>query len=141
MGRLVIANRGRYKGHDERGEEPGRTIVRGAQANAAGFLLRFGGRLIFLFVAARLYGAHLYGAFVLAAALVELAVGDRRVGDEEDALSAARSRRGAAGAAARPHRDRRRVAGDWRPRSLLALALALGAWLLRAARTWRRRSS
>lgn len=55
-------------------ENPGRTIVRGAQANAAGFLLRFGGRLIFLFVAARLYGAHLYGAFVLAAALIELAV-------------------------------------------------------------------
>ncbi len=56
------------------GDEPGRTIMRGALANAAGFLLRFGGRLIFLFVAARLYGAHLYGAFVLAAALVELAV-------------------------------------------------------------------
>ncbi|MGQ0660957.1 lipopolysaccharide biosynthesis protein [Sphingosinicella sp.] len=56
------------------GEDPGRTIMRGAVANAAGFLLRFGGRLIFLFVAARLYGAHLYGAFVIAAALVELAV-------------------------------------------------------------------
>lgn len=55
-------------------EDPGRTITRGAQANAAGFLLRFGGRLVFLFVAARLYGPHLYGAFVLAAALVELAV-------------------------------------------------------------------
>ena len=54
-------------------EDPGRTIARGAKANAAGFLLRFGGRLVFLFVAARLYGAHLYGAFVLAAALVELA--------------------------------------------------------------------
>jgi len=56
------------------GEDPGRTIMRGALANALGFLLRFGGRLIFLFVAARLYGAHLYGAFVLAAALIELAV-------------------------------------------------------------------
>jgi O-antigen/teichoic acid export membrane protein len=54
-------------------EDPGRTIARGAKANALGFLLRFGGRLIFLFVAARLYGAHLYGAFVLGAALVELA--------------------------------------------------------------------
>lgn len=57
------------------GEDPGLTILRGAQAIALGFLLRFGGRLVFLFVAARLYGAHLYGAFVLAAALVELAVG------------------------------------------------------------------
>lgn len=56
-------------------EDPGRTIMRGARANALGFLLRFGGRLVFLFVAARLYGAHLYGAFVLAAAVVELAVG------------------------------------------------------------------
>ncbi len=56
------------------GEDPDRTIMRGALANAAGFLLRFGGRLVFLFVAARLYGAHLYGAFVLAAALAELAV-------------------------------------------------------------------
>ena len=55
-------------------EDPGRTIMRGAQANALGFLLRFGGRLIFLFVAARLYGAHLYGAFILAAAIVELMV-------------------------------------------------------------------
>ncbi len=54
-------------------EDPGRTIMRGALANALGFVLRFGGRLIFLFIAARLYGAHLYGAFVLAAALVELA--------------------------------------------------------------------
>ena len=54
-------------------EEPGRTIVRGAQANAAGFLLRFGGRLIFLFVAARRRRAPLC-AFVLAAAMAELAV-------------------------------------------------------------------
>lgn len=55
-------------------DNPERTILRGALANALGFLLRFGGRLIFLFVAARLYGAQLYGAFVLAAGLVELAV-------------------------------------------------------------------
>jgi len=55
-------------------QDPGRTIMRGAKASAAGLLLRFGGRLVFLFIAARLYGAHLYGAFVLAAALVELAV-------------------------------------------------------------------
>lgn len=48
--------------------------MRGALANAGGFLLRFGGRLAFLLVAARLYGAESYGAFVLAAALLELAV-------------------------------------------------------------------
>ncbi len=55
-------------------QDPGRTIVRGAKANAAGLLLRFAARIVFLFIAARLYGAHLYGAFVVAAALVELAV-------------------------------------------------------------------
>jgi O-antigen/teichoic acid export membrane protein len=58
----------------DEGRRAGRTIVRGAQANAAGFLVRFAARLIFLFVAGRLYGAGLFGAFVLAAALVELAV-------------------------------------------------------------------
>jgi len=56
------------------GGTAGRTIIRGAQANAAGFLVRFAARLIFLFVAGRLYGAGLFGAFVLAAALVELGV-------------------------------------------------------------------
>ncbi len=54
--------------------DPGRTIVRGAQANAVGFVARLGGRLLFVFIAARLYGAQLYGAFVLAVAIVELAV-------------------------------------------------------------------
>jgi O-antigen/teichoic acid export membrane protein len=52
----------------------GRTIVRGAQATALGLLVRFTARLLFLFVAGRLYGAGLFGAFVLAAAMVELAV-------------------------------------------------------------------
>jgi O-antigen/teichoic acid export membrane protein len=57
------------------GDKAGRMIMRGAQATALGFVMRFGARLVFLFVAGRLYGAHLFGAYVLAAALVELAVG------------------------------------------------------------------
>jgi O-antigen/teichoic acid export membrane protein len=56
------------------GDREGRTIVRGAQATALGFLVRFSARLLFLFVAGRLYGAGLFGAFVLAAAMVELGV-------------------------------------------------------------------
>jgi len=53
----------------------GRMIMRGAQATALGFAIRFTARLLFLFVAGRLYGAGLFGAYVLAAAMVELAVG------------------------------------------------------------------
>lgn len=55
-------------------QDSGRTITRGAKANAAGLLLRLAARIIFLFIAARLYGAHLFGTFVFAAALIELAV-------------------------------------------------------------------
>jgi O-antigen/teichoic acid export membrane protein len=57
------------------GDPAGRMIMRGAQATALGFVMRFAARLVFLFVAGRLYGAHAFGAYVLAAALVELAVG------------------------------------------------------------------
>ena len=59
----------------EGGDSAGRTIMRGAQATALGFAIRFAARLLFLFVAGRLYGADLFGAYVLAVALVELAVG------------------------------------------------------------------
>jgi O-antigen/teichoic acid export membrane protein len=57
------------------GDKAGRMIMRGAQATAFGFAIRFAARLIFLFVAGRLYGATLFGAYVLATAMVELAVG------------------------------------------------------------------
>ena len=56
-------------------ERAGQVIMRGAQATALGFAIRFAARLIFLLVAGRLYGASLFGAYVLAVALVELAVG------------------------------------------------------------------
>jgi O-antigen/teichoic acid export membrane protein len=49
-------------------------IVRGAQATAAGFAGRLAARLLFLFVAGRLYGPAAFGAYVLAVAAVELAV-------------------------------------------------------------------
>ncbi|MEA3046128.1 MAG: hypothetical protein QOJ53_460, partial [Sphingomonadales bacterium] len=40
-------------------DKAGMNIVRGAQASALGFLVRFSARLLFLFVAGRLYGAGL----------------------------------------------------------------------------------
>ena len=67
----------------EGGEATGRTIMRGAQATAVGFAIRFAARLLFLFVAGRLYGAHLFGAYVLAAAMVELAVAAGSLGTKK----------------------------------------------------------
>ena len=61
----------------------GRTIMRGAQATALGFAIRFAARLLFLFIAGRLYGAHLFGAYVLATAMVELAVAAGSLGTKK----------------------------------------------------------
>src|SRR3954471_15568817 len=80
-------------------KDAGRLIVRGAQATAAGFAGRLVARLLFLFVAGRLFGASAFGAYVLAVAAVELAVSvgslgmkklifqllDRRAGDRPPA--------------------------------------------------------
>jgi O-antigen/teichoic acid export membrane protein len=55
-------------------KDAGRLIMRGAQATAAGFAGRLAARLLFLFVAGRLFGAAAFGAYVLAVAAVELAV-------------------------------------------------------------------
>lgn len=52
----------------------GHLILRGAQATALGFAARFGARLLYLFVAGRLFGVEAFGAYVLAVALVEIAV-------------------------------------------------------------------
>ncbi|HST35747.1 MAG TPA: oligosaccharide flippase family protein [Allosphingosinicella sp.] len=52
----------------------GRVILGGARATAAGFIIRFGARIAFLYVAARLFGIALFGAYALAVAAVELAV-------------------------------------------------------------------
>src|SRR4051794_41805524 len=57
----------------ETGRDAGAMIVRGAQATAAGFAGRLAARLLFLFVAGRLYGPAPFGAYVLAVAAVELA--------------------------------------------------------------------
>lgn len=51
-----------------------RLIVRGGGSAAAGYVIRFGARLLFLFVAARLFGVALFGAYSLAVAAAELAV-------------------------------------------------------------------
>jgi O-antigen/teichoic acid export membrane protein len=52
----------------------GRTVLRGARASALGFVVRFGARILFLYLAGRLFGAALFGAYALATAAVELAV-------------------------------------------------------------------
>jgi len=52
----------------------GRTVLRGARTTALGFVVRFGARILFLYLAARLFGAALFGAYALATAAVELAV-------------------------------------------------------------------
>jgi O-antigen/teichoic acid export membrane protein len=51
-----------------------RMILRGGIAAGLGYVVRFGARLLFLFVAARLFGVALFGAYALAVAAVELAV-------------------------------------------------------------------
>ena len=56
------------------GDKAQRLILRGGRSAAIGLVIRFGARILFLFVAARLYGALLFGAYSLAVALVELAV-------------------------------------------------------------------
>jgi O-antigen/teichoic acid export membrane protein len=52
----------------------GRTIRTGAATTALGFAIRFGARILFLYVAARPFGVALFGSYSLAVASVELAV-------------------------------------------------------------------
>ena len=54
--------------------DPQRLLLIGSSSAAGGFLIRFGARLLLLFVAARLYGPTLFGAYALAVATVEFAV-------------------------------------------------------------------
>ena len=51
-----------------------RLILRGSASAGAGLAVRLGARLVFLAIAAQLFGAALFGAFSLAVAVVELAV-------------------------------------------------------------------
>lgn len=51
-----------------------RIILRGGGSTAAGFAVRLGARLLFLFAAGQLFGPALFGAFALAVAMVELGV-------------------------------------------------------------------
>lgn len=51
-----------------------RLILRGGSSAALGFLIRLGARLLFVFIAGRLFGVALFGAFSIAIAVVELAV-------------------------------------------------------------------
>ena len=56
--------------------------MHGARATALGFVVRFGARILFLYLAARLFGAALFGAYALATAAVELAVAVGGIGSK-----------------------------------------------------------
>src|ERR1700712_820664 len=51
-----------------------RIILRGSISTALGFAIKLGARLVFLYVAGRLFGVAFYGAFSVAVAVIELAV-------------------------------------------------------------------
>ena len=48
-------------------------LAKGGRTNVAGFVLRLGARIPFLFIAGHLYGAALVGRFAIAVVVVELA--------------------------------------------------------------------
>jgi len=56
------------------GDKAHSLILRGGRSAALGLVIRLGARILFLFVAARLFGALLFGAYSLAIAVVELGV-------------------------------------------------------------------
>jgi O-antigen/teichoic acid export membrane protein len=106
---LVIGRAAGYKpkveshGREMSGkEESGRLIVRGAQATVGGFAVRLAARLLFLFVAGRLFGAAAFGAYALAVAAVELAVGIGSLGTKKT-LFQLLDRHGAEAARPLPH--------------------------------------
>jgi len=68
------------------GQGDERLIMRGAQASAAGFAARLGARLLFLLVAARLFGPAAFGAFAVAVATVELVVAAGSLGTKKTAF-------------------------------------------------------
>jgi O-antigen/teichoic acid export membrane protein len=70
---LVNRRRPGYK-HKVTASPAQRLILRGGGSAALGFVIRLGARLLFLFVAGRLFGVALFGAFAIAVAVVELAV-------------------------------------------------------------------
>ena len=57
--------------------------MRGAYATGGGFAVRLGARLLFLFVAGRLFGARALGDYLLAVAIVELAVAIGNLGTKK----------------------------------------------------------
>ena len=53
------------------GDEDLAALARGGRTNVLGFLLRLGGRIPFLLIASRLYGANVLGRFALAVLVIE----------------------------------------------------------------------
>ena len=83
--------------------DAGRMILRGAQATAAGFGGRLAARLLFLFVAGRMFGPGPFGAYVLAVAAVELAVSVGSLGMKKVVFQLLDADGGTGGARPLPH--------------------------------------
>jgi O-antigen/teichoic acid export membrane protein len=83
--------------------DAGRMILKGAQATAAGFGGRLAARLLFLFVAGRLFGPAPFGAYVLAVAAVELAVSVGSLGMKKVVFQLLDADGGTGGARPLPH--------------------------------------
>jgi O-antigen/teichoic acid export membrane protein len=117
--------------------DAGRMILRGAQATAAGFGGRLAARLLFLFVAGRLFGPAPFGAYVLAVAAVELAVSVGSLGMKKivfQLLDMAGAEGGGAGSARPlPHILLDSALLVLLAGLLLAAAMMASAWLLPAA--------
>lgn len=60
-----------------------RLILTGGISSALGLVVRVGASLLFIYVAARLFGAQLYGVFVLATAVVEVGVAFAAMGAKQ----------------------------------------------------------
>ncbi len=94
-------------------------LARGGRTNIVGFIMRLAGRLPFLFIAGRLYGADSVGRFALAVVVVELAALIATLG----------LKRGLAQALANTERDHTHVVADGMAVAALASAIA-GAVLI-----------
>ncbi len=98
-------------------------LAKGGRTNILGFVIRLAGRLPFLFIAGRIYGAEVVGRFALAVLVIELA----------GLLATLGLKRGLAQALARTERDHSHVVAD---ALLVALCASVVAAAVLAAFPW-----
>jgi O-antigen/teichoic acid export membrane protein len=110
-----------------------RLIMRGAQASAAGFVVRLAARLLFLLLAGRLFGPAAFGAYALAVATVELIVNAGGLGMKKTLFQLLEK---GAGDGSRPVQHRLIDLALLVAAASLALALAVVAAALLLPSTW-----